>query len=213
MSSGKLPGERAGKGETTVSEETRWPAAGLSLDRVTAAIAESAPCVVMMFGAPGSGKSALSAALAHELGDAAAVLSYAAHREEICGDPAEPAANPRAGALLRARLADRCAAGRTTVLDGTHHHARTRRRVRDIAAAAGLPAVAVVLSTPLQVCLDRQHDRPPPAPGKQHGLKVPAPEVREVHAALREALPGLAGEGFRVHVLAPHATTAPDSRD
>ena len=169
-------------------------------------IARLSPCVVMMFGAPGSGKSTLASALARELGDTAAVLSYAAHREEISGDPADPAANPQAGELLRARLADRCAARKTTVLDGTHHHSRTRRRVLGIAADAGLPAVAVVLSTPLQICLDRQRDRPPPAPGKQHGLKIPDPEVREIHAALQADLPGLDSEGFLVHVLAPDAT-------
>ncbi|WP_167545522.1 AAA family ATPase [Amycolatopsis rubida] len=164
------------------------------------------PCVVMTVGAPGSGKSTLAAALAHRLDDAA-VLSYAAHREEVSGDPADPAANPPAGALLRARLADRCAAGRTTILDGTHHIGRTRRRVLDIAAAAGLPAVAVVLSTPLLTCLDRQLDRPPPPPGRQHGLRVPDQEVRHVHAELQDAVPGLADEGFRVLVLAPTATT------
>jgi len=83
-------------------------------------------------------------------------------------------------------------------------------RLRGIAADAGLPAVAAVLSTPLEVCLARQKPRSAPEPGKQHGLRVPDRQVRELDDAIREASARLVDEGFVVHVLAPDAT-APDS--
>lgn len=170
-------------------------------------ITTHAPCVVMLFGPPGAGKSTLATELAEGLGEPTAVLSYAAHREEVSGNPADPAADPSAGALLRTRLADRCAARQTTIVDGTHHLERSRRALLAIAAEAGLPAIAVVLTTPLPVCLDRQLDRPPPAPGTQHGLRIPDLQVREVHDALQDALPGLASEGFIVCTLDPASAT------
>lgn len=167
-----------------------------------------APCVVMLFGAPGAGKSTLATALAERLGDPTAVLSYAMHRMEVSGDPADLAADPEAGALLRSRLVDRCEARLTTVVDGTHHLGRARRAVLDIATEAGLPALAVVLTTPLRVCRARQRDRSPPAPGKRHGLRIPDSEVQEVQDALQAAVPGLTRQGFLVRTLDPASTAS-----
>lgn len=161
------------------------------------------PCVVMLVGAPGSGKSTLATVLAEHLGDRVAVLSYASHRAEVSGDPADPAADPAAGALLFARLRDRCRARDTTIVDGTHHLARTRAALLAIAADAGLPVIAVVLSTPIQVCLARNQGRPLPEPGKRHSLRVPEQRVRAIDRAIQDARAGLGDEGFLVHVLVP----------
>lgn len=165
------------------------------------------PCVVLLLGAPGAGKSTLAATLVHRMGNHVAVLSYAAHRAEVGNGPADVAADPTAGALLQSRLADRCAAALTTIVDGTHHLARTRDALLRIAAAAGRPAIAAVLSTPLTVSIARQQDRPPAAPGAQHGLRVPEPQMRNINHEIEKALPALAREGFIVHVL-PAATTS-----
>lgn len=181
-----------------------------SLDALVRRVEQAGPCVVLLVAAPGSGKSTLAAALAARLPDAR-VLSHAAHRAEVSatGHPADHAVGPQAGALLTERLVARCAAGQTTICDGTHHLARTRARLRAIAAAAGLPVLAVVLSTPLEVCVARQADRPGPRPGMVDGLRVPETEVRAVHHALAEARSALDGEGFEVCVVAPAVTTGP----
>lgn len=160
----------------------------------------------MLIGPPGAGKSTLSRELVQQLGAEAAVLSYAACRKEVSGDPSDPAADPQAGRLLRHRVEQRCAARLTTIIDGTHHLARSRAALLVSAREAGLPAVAVVLSTPTELCLTRQQDRPDPAPGKQHGLRIPEPQVRELARAIEDAVPGLAEEGFTVLTLAPDAT-------
>jgi predicted kinase len=100
-------------------------------------------------------------------------------------------------------------------VDGTHHLERTRVRLRGIAAEVGLPAVAVMLSTPLDICLARQQGRPAPTPGKQYSLRVPERQVREIEDTIREARSRLAEEGFIAHVLradatAPEPTSSPD---
>lgn len=172
----------------------------LVLEQLADRIAAYRPgAVVMLVGAPGSGKSTLAAALARRLGEDVAVLSYAAHRAEVTGDPADPAGDPRAGHLLRDRLAGRCAAGLATIVDGTHHLARSRARLAAIAAGAGVPAVAVVLTTPIQLCLARQETRSAPAPGKRHGLRVPADQVRDLHQVIQQARATIATEGFTVY--------------
>jgi predicted kinase len=186
---------------------TKQPAAesweGVGFSALIRRITTHMPCVVMLVGPPGAGKSTLARALAERLGNGTAVLSYAAHRAEVSGDPADPAADPQAGVLLRDRLVDRCVRGLTTMVDGTHHLARTRAALLAIAVDAGLPAIAAVLSTPLEVCLARQLARPLPEPGKQHSLRVAEPQVREIDRAIQNARAGLAGEGFLVHVLGP----------
>ena len=100
----------------------------------------------MLIGPPGAGKSTLSRELVQRLGAEAAVVSYAACRKEVSGDPSDPAADPQAGKLLRHRVEQRCAARLTTIVDGTHHLARSRAALLVSAREAGLPAVAVVLS-------------------------------------------------------------------
>lgn len=173
-------------------------------------VSAHAPCVVVLVGAPGAGKSTLAAACAKRLGAGVEVLSYAEHRAEVSGDPADQTVDSTAGALLFSRLAARCATGATTIVDGTHHLARTRASLLAIASDAGMAAVAVVLSTPLEVCLARQQDRPAAQAGKQWGLRIPESQVRQLDAAIQAAQAGLMKEGFVVHVLDPRDTVSSD---
>ncbi|MEV0944929.1 hypothetical protein AB0I90_31755 [Micromonospora wenchangensis] len=55
-------------------------------------------------------------------------------------------------------------------------------------AAHQVPATAVVFTTPLQVCLDRQEARPGPAPGRRWRRTVPAVAVADQHALTQSAL-------------------------
>ena len=173
----------------------------LSLAQLLVAVQAESPCVVALIGPPGSGKSTVAAALAERLPVDVEVLSYAQHRAALSGDASDATVNDEAGALLYGRLADRCRAGLSTVVDGTHHLARTRARLLAIAGEAGLLAMAAVLRTPVEVCVARQATRYEP------GLRVPDEQVRDLAAAVDDARPDLAGEGWLVRILDPRATS------
>ncbi|SDD68097.1 AAA family ATPase [Actinokineospora iranica] len=156
------------------------------------------PCVVVMLGAPGAGKTTLSARLtaAHPN---AAVLSYADCRRELTGDETDQTVNEQVKALIRGRLAARCASGLTTVVDGTHTLPHRRTCLVEIAAAHGLPAVAVVLDVDLVVCLANQFRR---------ARREPPGHVADLHTELTRHLPHLHREGFaQIHILRAVPTT------
>jgi predicted kinase len=159
------------------------------------------PCLVVLLGASGAGKSTLADALAAQHPDAE-VISYDACREELTGNPNDQDATAAAVGLAHIRVAARCAAQVTTVVDATHTQFQPRHALRTMAAQHGLPAVAVAVATPLDVCLARQLDRPPAEPGVRWGAQVPAEKVTVQHAELTAALPALHIEGFdQVHIL------------
>src|SRR5688500_16412546 len=117
------------------------------------------PAVVLMIGVSGSGKTTFAQALA-EHDPASAVLSFDACREEISGDAGDQSVTVQAVALTHRLLAERCAQRVSTVLDATSVRREHRQVVLDIAAEHALPAVAVLVDTPLSTCLVRQVDRP-----------------------------------------------------
>jgi predicted kinase len=75
----------------------------------------------------------------------------------------------------------------TTIVDGTHRQPDRRTAVRTIAAAYGLPTVAVVLVVPLEHCLVRHLGRP---------RRVPAGDIEIQYTAITAALPELHREGY-----------------
>jgi protein phosphatase len=149
-------------------------------------IALPEPCLVVLVGAAGSGKSTFAA----RHFPAEAVLSSDAFRERIAGDPGDQAATGPAFAMLHRALTRRLAAGQTTVVDATNATTGARRALLRRAAAVGVPAVAVVLDLPDHLVLARNAGRGPVA--------VPAHAVRRQLADLRRSLPGasLEAEGF-----------------
>ena len=148
------------------------------------------PCLVLLVGAAGSGKSTLAARwFAPE-----EILSSDAYRERISGDAADQGATGAAFAALHRDLEGRLRSGRTTVVDATsvQHHAR--RPLLRIAAAAGVPVIAIVLDLPEDVVLARNRAR---------SRVVPDDAVLRQLAHLRRTLAGsgLEGEGCAAAIV------------
>jgi protein phosphatase len=148
------------------------------------------PCLVVLVGAAGSGKSTFAAR--HFQPEQ--VLSSDAYRGVVSGDPADQRATPAAFAALHRALDDRLREGRTAVVDATNVTAKARRSLLHRAAAPGVPAVAIVLDLPDSLVLARNAAREPAA--------VPEHAVRRQLADLRRSLPAAAleREGFALVV-------------
>ncbi|MBQ1076402.1 AAA family ATPase [Micromonospora sp. C31] len=152
----------------------------------------TAPQLVVLIGPAGAGKSTWAAAhyqphQVHSLDQLRAVVS-----DDECDQDATADALVLLPAILHTRLARRL----TTVVDATSTSVADRAWLLGIAAEHQVPAVAVVVTTPLEVCLARQAARPGPAPGRRWGRAVPAAVVATQHADTRAALATLHTEGF-----------------
>lgn len=167
------------------------------------------PCLVLLVGAAGSGKSTFAACWFAP----AEILSSDAYRERISGDAADQGATGAAFAALHRDLRARLRAGRTTLVDATNLGRHARRPVLRAASEAGVPVVAIVLDLPEDLVLARNRSR---------GRVVPDDAVRRQLAALRTMLSAghLAAEGLEqivvlrdpgaVDALAVRRTARPD---
>jgi protein phosphatase len=152
----------------------------------------SEPCLVVLVGAAGAGKTTL----AGRLFSADEVLSSDAHRALLTGDEADQTATKTAFAMLHRRLAKRMAERRTTVVDATNVTSFARRSLVRRAAAHAVPAIAIVLELPTALVLGRNATR--------RGRIVPEQAVRRQLDDLARSLrrDSLAAEGFAaVHHL------------
>ncbi|MGQ4355845.1 AAA family ATPase [Streptomyces drozdowiczii] len=133
----------------------------------------------------------------HASTPARSASTHRSNREDEAGDQsATSSAVTAMHTVLEARL-DR---KRTTVIDATHTEARVRAGLVRMARDHGVPTVALVVPTPVSVCVERQaHRRPARA--------VPEDVVRRQHADMTAALPRLREEGFD-HVLVANSTRA-----
>src|SRR6185295_15806488 len=102
------------------------------------------PSLVVLMGAAGAGKSTFAAR--HFAPDE--VLSSDRFRRLVSGDEANQAATKAAFVALHAALERRLANGRTAVIDATSVEPSSRRALLARAAAAGIPASAIVLDLP-----------------------------------------------------------------
>lgn len=144
------------------------------------------PSLVVLVGAAGAGKSTFAAR--HFAPDE--VLSSDALRGVISGDPTDQRATAPAFRALHRALRGRLARGLLTVVDATSVQAKDRRGLLDAAAAAGVPAFAIVLDLPADLVLARNRSR-----GR---LAVPEAAVLRQLGRLQASLraPGLVAEGF-----------------
>lgn len=139
------------------------------------------PALVVLIGPAGAGKTtwARTHFAANE------VVSADALRAMVGSGEADLDASTDAFAVLDAIVAARVRRGLTTIVDTLGLDADRRRAAVTPARAAGLPCVAVVFSTALDVCRARNRTRDRP---------VPAPALRSQHRRTAEI--DLAGDGF-----------------
>lgn len=148
------------------------------------------PSLVVLVGAAGAGKSTFAARHFHP----DEVLSSDAYREWIAGDAADQGATRAAFAALHRELKQRLGVGRLTLVDATSIQPHARAALLRLAAAAGIPAVAIVLDLPAPVVLARNAAR--------RGRVVPEDAVRRQLEALEGVTRAdhLSGEGFALVV-------------
>jgi predicted kinase len=150
------------------------------------------PAIVVLVGAAGAGKSTFAA----RHFEAAEIISSDALRAALTGDEADQRATRLAFAILHREVSRRLAAGRTVVVDATNVESHARRSLVARAAAAGVPAIAIVLALPGDVVDLRNRTRPG---------RIVDPEIVDRHLTRLAAVldrEGFAAEGFAaVHVL------------
>lgn len=150
------------------------------------------PALIVLIGTAGSGKSTLAAARWRPT----QILSLDALRGWVSDEECDQAATGDAVTVLHALAAARLSRRLTTVIDATNVETVVRRRLVELAAARDVPAVAIVIDTPLAVCLARNATRPGPRDGARWGRRVPADVVIAQHQQLRASLWHLPAEGF-----------------
>lgn len=143
------------------------------------------PCLVVLIGASGAGKSTF--ARAHFL--PTEVVSSDACRAMVADHETVMDANEDAFALVHAITATRLRRGRLTVIDATNVLYDSRLSLLRIARDHDCVAVAIVLDMPQRLCEDRNAAR---------SDRNFAPYVVRKHVRnLRQSLPTLEAEGFR----------------
>jgi predicted kinase len=146
------------------------------------------PSLVVLVGAAGAGKTTFAA----RHFDPAEVLSSDAYRALIAGDESDQRATQAAFGRLHRELERRLAAGRLTVVDATSVEPHARRALLARAAAATVPATAIVFDLPVALVITRNAGR---------ASRVVAEDVVRRHLArLRASLDGhdapIRAEGF-----------------
>ncbi len=133
------PSSRVGRGRTArriirsmpVTPEPPAPPPGIDLPE---------PCLVLLIGPAGSGKSSFAAR--HFEPDE--IVSSDELREAIAGDAADQTRNRAVFGAAHRAVAHRLARGLTTVVDATNLERSARRPLLGLAVYHGLPAIAIV---------------------------------------------------------------------
>jgi protein phosphatase len=159
------------------------------------------PGLVVLIGPAGAGKTTLATRLFAR----SDVLSSDALRAAVSGDESDQRATRPAFGILHREVGDRLAVGRLVVVDATNVEAPARAALRRLAAAAAVPAVAIVIQLPASDVHERNRRRA--------GRIVPA-DIVDRHLASLDRLgtspativARLRAEGFAaVHVLSSAA--------
>jgi len=151
------------------------------------------PSLVVLVGAAGAGKSTF--AMRHFAPDE--ILSSDRFRAIVSGDEANQAATKAAFNVLNKALESRLASGRLAVVDATSIEPSARRSLLARAAAAGIPAYAIVLDMPADTVLARNAARP----ARVVDLAVVRRHLGRLRASLDGPEPRIATEGFATVVI------------
>ena len=143
------------------------------------------PCLVVLIGASGSGKSTFAAQ--HFL--PTEVISSDFCRGLVADDPNDQAATEDAFAVLHEIAGRRLRRGRLTVVDATNVQREAREALMQVVREHDLFALAVVLDLPGEVCAARNVGRP----DRDFGEHV----IRRQRSQLKRSLRHLQREGFR----------------
>ncbi|MEU4265600.1 AAA family ATPase [Streptomyces argenteolus] len=146
--------------------------------------------VIVLIGAAGSGKSTLASTW-----HPTEVLSLDHYRALISDSAGDQEATGDAVAALHLVLEARLRRGLTSVIDATNTDTAVRARTLQAAGRYGMPTVALLVTTPLPVALERNAARP-------DDRRVPENILRAQHAAAFAARPQLQEEGFGQVILA-----------
>ncbi|MGV9503601.1 AAA family ATPase [Streptomyces sp. NPDC003642] len=146
--------------------------------------------LIVLIGASGAGKSTLA-----RTWPASQVLSLDALRGTVSDDPGDQSATGDAADVLKLILERRMARKLNTVIDATNVEQSVRGELVMAAKRHGMPTVAVIVATPLPVCLERQGPRP-------DNRRVPEDTVRSQHQAMVASHQRLAAEGFNTVIFA-----------
>lgn len=149
------------------------------------------PALVLLVGPAGAGKSTFAARCFQPT----EVVSSDRCRALVSDSERNQAATGDAFRLLHEIAALRLRRRRLTVIDATNVEPVDRRPLLDLAAAHGVPAVAIVFDLPLDICLARAAGRA--------SRQVRAAAIRRQWEAMLVHLPTLAAEPglVAVHVL------------
>ncbi|MEV8529612.1 ATP-binding protein [Streptomyces sp. NPDC052000] len=146
--------------------------------------------LIVLIGTSGAGKSTLA-----RTWPASQVLSPDGLRGTVSDDPGDQEATGDAADVLKLILERRMARHLNTVIDATNLDQPVRAELVTAAKRHGMPTAAVVVATPLELCLQRQGPRP-------DNRRVPEDVVRAQHQAMVRTHQGLAAEGFTTVVFA-----------
>jgi len=156
------------------------------------------PCLVVLVGAPGAGKSYW----AEQWFERNQIVSSDLLRAVVGVGEHDQRASKDAFAVLDLIVERRLRRKLTTVIDSTALEADRRGAYRDAAAKANVPVVAIVFDTDDDVCRARNKQRDQPVPAKILKGQL------EAAGALRESI---ADEGFDgVHAAEPITVVAPE---
>jgi protein phosphatase len=152
-------------------------------------IAIPRPSLVVLIGPSGAGKSTF----ARKHFKRTETVSSDFCRALVSDDESDQSATESAFEVVRLIAAKRLSAGRLTVIDATSVQPHARVPLVALAHEHNVPAIAIVLDLPEELCIARSQARP--------GRPAPAEVVQSQVRDLTGSLPGLLSEGFQLVYL------------